>query len=72
MYHYGIACVRGKDASRRRKSYKMIAINITAARFFPGAIYARFLGISPSALKTGACFAGYYLRIEKVQFLQPL
>ena len=72
MYHYRIACAKGKDALRQRKSYRMISINITDARFVPGVGYARFFEISPSALKTGACFAGYNWRIEKVQFLQSV
>ena len=61
-----------KDALRQRKSYRMISINITDARFVPGAGYACFLEISASAQKTSAYFAGYNLRIEKVQFLQSL
>ena len=69
MYHYGIASAKGKDASRQMKSYRMISINITDARFVSCAGYARFFEISPSALKTGACFTGYNWRIEKVQFL---
>ena len=72
MYHYGIGSAKGKDALRQRKSYKMISINIIETRFFPGAGYACFLEISPSALKTSAYFAGYNWRIEKVQSLQSL
>ena len=72
MYHYGISSAKGKEALRQRKSYRMISINITDARSVPGAGYARFFEISPSALKTGACFAGYNWRIEKVQLLQSL
>ena len=45
------ACAKGKDALRQRKSYRMISINITDARFVPDAGYARFFKISPSALK---------------------
>ena len=72
MYHYGISSAKGKDALRQRKSFRIISINITDARFVPGAGYARFFEICPSALKTGACFAGYNWRIEKVHFLQSL
>lgn len=68
---YGSACARGKGASRQSKSYRMKSISIIDARFVRGAGYARFLEISLSALETGACFAGYNLRIEKVQFLYP-
>ena len=49
----------------------MKSISIIDARFVRGAGYARFLKISPSTLITGACFAGYNFRIEKVQFLYP-
>ena len=45
------ACAKGKDAFCQRKSYKMKSIDIIEAHFFPGAGYARFLGISPSTLK---------------------
>ena len=50
----------------------MISIDIIEAHFFPGAGYARFLGISPSTLKIPRLVAGYNWRIEKVQFLQSL
>ena len=71
MYQYGIASAKGKDALRQRKSYKMISINIIETRFFPGAGYACFLEISPSALKTSAYFAGYNWGLKKYSFCNP-